>query len=92
LKKSVFRSAITGADGTVDAGYLALFWIMAAVITMIPFMGIMTAVAMWFDPAHKFDVQGLGIGVGSACGGFGVAIGAVGAFRAGDKPHPQATP
>lgn len=88
---SVFRSAITDAtDGTVDAGYLSLFWIMAVVITAIPFMFIFTAVAMWLDPKHQFDVQALGIGIGSVCGGFGVAVGAVGAFRLGDKPRAPA--
>lgn len=83
----VFRSAITGDDGRVDAGYLALFWLMAVVITAIPFMCVFTAVAMWIDPASKFDVQGLGIGIGGVCTGFGVAVGAVGAFRLGDKPR-----
>lgn len=82
---SVFRSAITGADGTVDAGYLALFSIMVAVVLLVPFMGIMAGLAMIWSPTHAFDVQGLGIGVGSVCGGFGVAVGAVGAFRMGDK-------
>lgn len=84
---SIFRSAITGDDGLVDAGYLSLFWIMAVVITAIPFMCLFTAVAMWLDPAHKFDVQALGIGIGGVCTGFGVAVGAVGAFRLGDKPR-----
>jgi len=88
---SVFRSAITGDDGQVDAGYLALFWIMFVVITAIPFMCLMTGLSMWLEPSHKFDVQALGIGVGSVCTGFGVAVGAVGAFRMGDKPHAGVT-
>lgn len=88
---SIFRSAIEGDDGRVDAGYLALFWIMAVVITAIPFMCTFTAIAMAIDPFHKFDVQGLGIGIGSVCGGFGVAVGAVGAFRLGDKRRDGAT-
>ena len=90
MNGSVFRSAIRGNDGEVDAGYLALFWIMAVVITAIPFMCIFAMVAMWLDPEHKFDVQGLGIGIGSVCTGFGVAVGAVGAFRMGDKDRPPA--
>ncbi len=84
---NVFRSAVKGSDGEVDAGYLALFWIMTVVITVIPFMCVFAAVAMWLDILHKFDVQALGIGIGSVCTGFGVAVGAVGAFRAGDKPR-----
>jgi len=84
---SVFRSAITGPDGEVDAGYLALVWIMVVVITAIPFMCIFSGIAMWLHADHVFEVQALGIGIGSVCGGFGVAVGAVGAFRLGDKPH-----
>ena len=91
MNGSVFRSAISGPDSEVDAGYLALYAIMAVVITVIP---LITVATIWFaalDPLHKLDVQALGIGIGSICGGFGVAVGAVGAFRAGDKPrHPPA--
>lgn len=90
MAQSIFRSAVTGEDGAVDAGYLSLYCIMAVVITAIPFMCIFTAVAMWLDPEHKFDVQALGIGIGSVCTGFGVAVGAVGAFRLGDKDRPAA--
>jgi hypothetical protein len=81
-KRSVFRSAITGSDGEVDAGYLAMFWLMAVVIGIIP---IIVGVALW----KGSNVQDLGVAVGSICGGFGVAVGAVGAFRMGDKPHPS---
>jgi hypothetical protein len=88
MTTSVFRAAIHPTDQTVDPGYLALFWIMAVVITAIPFMCIFTMVAMFLDPEHRFLVQDLGIGVGSVCTGFGVAVGAVGAFRMGDKDRP----
>ncbi len=91
MSQSIFRSAITNESGIVDAGYLSLFWIMAVVIMAIPFMCVFTAAAMWLDPLHEFDVQSLGIGIGSVCTGFGVAVGAVGAFRLGDKPA-AATP
>ncbi len=86
MSQSIFRSAVTGDDGDIDSGYLAAYAIMAVVITAIPFMCIFAAIAMWLDPLHVFDVQSLGIGIGSVCTGFGVAIGAVGAFRLGDKP------
>lgn len=85
---TIFRSAVTGADGTIDSGYLSLFGLMAVVITAIPFMCIFAAIAMVLDPAHRFDVQALGIGIGSVCTGFGVSVGAVGAFRMGDKERP----
>ena len=88
---SVFRSAITDpVDGTVDAGYLALFWVMTVTVSTIPVMLGLAAFAMYLDPAHEFPVQDLGIGIGAVCTGFGVACGAVGAFRAGDKPRPAA--
>jgi hypothetical protein len=87
MNGSVFRSAITGTDGEVDAGYLAMFWIMVVVISSIPFMLIVATVRMFLSVGLDFDVQAIGIGIGGVCGGFGVAVGAVGAFRMGDKPH-----
>jgi hypothetical protein len=92
MNGSIFRSAVKGADGEVDAGYLALFWIMVAVITAIPLLLVVATVKMVLDAAHSFDVQAIGIGIGSVCTGFGVAVGAVGAFRMGDKPHPSVAP
>jgi hypothetical protein len=85
--RSTFRSAVTGDDGEVDAGYLALYWTMAVVMGAIPIMCIGAVVAMFITTAHEFKVQDLGVGIGSVCAGLGVAIGAVGAFRAGDKPR-----
>lgn len=82
---SIFSSAITGADGQVDAGYLAMFAVMLIVMGAVPSMCIGTFLAMWYAPDHRFDVQSLGVGIGAVCGGFATAIGAVGLFRAGDK-------
>ena len=90
-QKSVFRSAIEGDDGRVDAGYLGAFFVMVVVVGSIPFMCIFSGVSMFLDPAHKFDVQALGTGIGAVCVGFGTAIGAVGLFRMGDKPHAGTT-
>lgn len=84
---NVFRSAISNDQGEVDAGYLAMAVLMVIVTGAIPAMCIGTFVAMWFDPAHKFAVQDLGIGIGAVCGGFATAIGAVGVFRMGDRSH-----
>ena len=86
-RNSIFRSAVTGEDGEIDAGYLAMFVIMAVVAAAIPFMCIATIVAMVLTTDHHFSAQELGIGIGSVCTGLGVAIGAVGAFRMGDKPR-----
>lgn len=87
MRTSVFRSAITGSDGEVDAGYLALFWTMVAVLGAIPMMIGVETLALFIGAERRFHVQDLGIGIGSVCTGAGVVIGAVGAFRAGDKPR-----
>lgn len=87
LKQSVFRSAIAGDDGTVDPGYLALYCVMAATVGSIPIMCLLALTAMLLHKDHIFDAQGLGVAIGAACTGAGVVIGAVGAFRMGDKPH-----
>lgn len=85
----IFRSAITGEDGQVDAGYLALFWVLVLVVGAIPVMCVGTLAAMYFDAHHVFKAQELGVGIGAVCTGFAAAIGGVGLFRAGDKTHPQ---
>lgn len=81
---NVFRSAITGTDGEVDAGYLALFWTMCVVLTAIPFMCAMT---IWYG----FDPKELGTGIGFVAGGFATVAGAIGMFRMGDKEPPGTT-
>lgn len=91
MTRGIFRSAVTGSDGEIDSGYLAMFWGMVIVLNAIPFMCVFAAIGMWLDPVHKFDVQGLGIGIGSVCGGFGVFLGAVGAFRMGDRERMPVT-
>lgn len=89
---SVFRSAITGDDNTVDPGYLALFWTMTVTVGIIPLIVIVGGIAVY----HKVDdaaaiLQAVGIAVGAVCTGAGVVIGAVGAFRLGDKPRAGTT-
>lgn len=83
---SVFRSAITDNDGQVDAGYLALFWTMSVTVGAIPFLLIVAGVAIYHaaDKAPEI-IQSTGIAIGAICTGAGVVIGAVGAFRMGDK-------
>jgi hypothetical protein len=89
---SVFRSAITDDAGEVDAGYLAMYVITMIVLGAIPAMVVGTLIAMWLSPEHRFEVQGLGVGIGSVCGGYGMALGAVGLFRAGDKDKSPRAP
>lgn len=82
---SVFQSAIRGEDGEVDAGYLAMYVITMIVLGAIPAMVAGSVLAAVLSPEHRFAVQDLGIGIGSVCTGYGVALGAVGLFKAGDK-------
>jgi hypothetical protein len=84
-KISIFQSAIRGADGEVDAGYLAMYVVTMIVLGAIPAMVVCAIVSAVFGAEHRFDAQALGIGIGSVCGGYGVALGAVGLFKAGDK-------
>lgn len=85
--ESVFRSAIEGSDGQVDAGYLALFWSLMTIIAVILAMVFYAGLRLWLDPAHPFDPQGLGTGIGAVGVAFATIVAAVGAFRMGDKPR-----
>lgn len=88
---SVFRAAISTTDESVDPGYLALFWalvgwsVSGAVILAMGIVGTIRATPAEVGPL----LQNLGIALGAISTGFGVVVGAVGAFRAGDKDkHP----
>ena len=85
---SVFRSAITGADGSVDPGYLALFWAMVGwSVSTVVLLG-SGAMAVWFKSGEPGTViQNTGTALGAVSVGFATVIGAVGAFRMGDKPR-----
>lgn len=88
MSNSVFRSAITGTDGSVDPGYLALFWTMCFTVSAIPFLLIVSGVAAYHQPDKSGEIiQSTGVAIGAICTGAGVVIGAVGAFRMGDKPR-----
>jgi hypothetical protein len=86
-KNSVFRSAITGADGLVDAGYLGLFGVMLMVLGMIPFALMLTAIHMFISLDHALDLVGVAAIIASAGAAFGTAAAGVGMFRMGDKNH-----
>lgn len=86
---NVFRSAIDGGDGMVDAGYLALFWTMTVTVGVIPLVVAVGGLAAYYNPKDAAAIiQSTGIAVGAICTGAGAVIGAVGLFRAGDKPRP----
>jgi hypothetical protein len=77
MKASARLEATTNPKtGKIDPGALALYRITLLVMGVIPVMCAGTLAAMYFDPTHKFDVQGLGVGVGSVCLGFATSIAA----------------
>lgn len=88
---SVFTSAVTGKDGTVDPGYLALFWSMAVTVSMVPVVAAfcMIMAAKYPDKADVI-LGSLAMVVGALGAQSAAVIGAVGLFRAGDKSayHP----
>ncbi len=92
---SVFRSAITAADGrSVDPGYLALYWTMATTVAIVPvviFFGFLMAHVKPAEQAEKIlSSTAMIVGaLGVQCAG---VIAAVGAFRAGDKDRAPVAP
>ncbi len=92
---SIFRSAVEGVDGTVDPGYLAMYWGISCTVAMIPLsllFGLWLAAVKPADQAEKI-LSSVAMIVG-ALGVQGAAIiAAVGVFRMGDKDRgPQPTP
>lgn len=86
MTKSLFRSAVEGTDGEVDAGYLAIAGAFVIVLGAIPTMCAVALIEAVATPAHHVNLQELGIGIGSVCTGFGAVCTGVGVFRMGDKP------
>lgn len=91
---SIFRSAVTGSDGTVDPGYLALYWIVAVTISVIPLVAGAGCWLAFREPTRAAEIlQGTGVAIGAIGAQAAAAIAAVGAFRMGDKaktPQPAA--
>lgn len=88
--RGIFASAVTGDDGRVDAGYLALFWTMFTVLNSIWIIlalgGYAIAKLTDMKEAGSILLQ-VGGAIGACCTGSALVIGAVGAFRVGDKPR-----
>lgn len=83
---SLFQSAVRGADGEVDAGYLAVAVTMATTVGIAPFLVVLGALAIAETPDQAGAIiQNIGVSIGAMCTGCGFVIGAVGAFRAGDR-------
>lgn len=91
---SVFREAISDGAGSVDAGYLAMYWALIGWSVSGLFILMAGMLAIWRSPndAASFAqvgavIQNIGIAIGAISTGFAAVVGAVGLFRAGDKPH-----
>ena len=85
---AIFRSAVTGSDGTIDPGYLGLYVVMLLSLGSIPTAFLLAAVRMFILPDHPLDLVGIAAVIGGAGGAFGGAAAGVGLFRAGDKDRP----
>lgn len=85
VKQSIFRSAITGEDGSVDPGYLGLYVVLGIVLGVIPFSCAALFLRMLLLPDHPLDLVGLAAVVAASTAGFGAAASGVGLFRMGDK-------
>jgi hypothetical protein len=88
-RKSIFRSAVTGDDGSIDPGYLGLYAVMLTVLGAIPMTLILALVRLIIGRDHPLDLVGVAAVIASAGAAFGTAAGGVGLFRMGDKPHPN---
>jgi len=91
--ESVFHSAVKNKEGEVDPGYLAVFWTLVAwSLHNVVILGLAT----WAMKNGVTDpgalIQNTGIALGANATGFGVVIGAVGLFRAGDSRIPVVAP
>ncbi len=91
---SIFREAISDGAGSVDPGYLAMYW--ALIGWSVAGLCILVAglISIWRAPsdANSFAqvgsvIQNIGISIGAISAGFASVVGAVGLFRAGDKPR-----
>jgi hypothetical protein len=89
MPRSIFRSAVTGPDGEVDAGYLGMYMIGVTILGAIPSALVLALVRMFLVADHPLDLMGVAAIIGSAGGCFGAAAAGVGLFRAGDKDRKQ---
>lgn len=92
---SIFREAVVDERGQVDVANLALFWLMVSVLGAITFacgMSFLSWLAACRGLAQQcaYDPQPLGIAVAAICGGFGVALGALGSYMRLVQPRGDA--
>lgn len=84
-RNDVFLSAIKGADGSVNPGYLTLFKSGQAVIVVIFLLVIGSFVELAWSTTHAFNVQPLGVAIGAVLGAYGLLLGGIAGFLWGDS-------
>lgn len=83
---SVFERAIDDGHGSVDPGYLAIFWTMAVTVAAVPLVLVVGGVLAFKYPDHASEIlMGTAAIVGALGAQCAAVIGAVGVFRVGDK-------
>lgn len=91
-RRDLYLSAMTGADGTINAGYLVLFRSGRAVVIVCAIMTVAACVQAYFDPLHIFPFDALGKGIGLILAAYGIELTSIGAFLWGDsKQQPLTT-
>jgi hypothetical protein len=102
---SIFRSAVTNVDGSVNVGYLTMYVVVGILLGAVPLMILGAYIEMWFGVpvlnaagvvvayTHEFKVSGLGAGIGFAAGGLATSLGAIALFLKADAtPAPVLPP
>ncbi len=95
--RTVFRQAIDDGNGSINVGYLALYW--AMVVWSVVAVGVLALGGLALlhapDAADRAAIiQAIGVAEGANATGFGVVVGAVGFYLMGDArtPPPQPQP
>jgi hypothetical protein len=88
-RRQIFLSAIRGADGTVNVGYLVLIRSGQAVIVVIATLIAGAFADMFRSPFGSFPLLALGQAIACVLGAYAGLLAAVGAFLWGDSNGPQ---
>jgi len=92
LREDIYLSAMRGADGTINVGYLVLFRAGRAVIVACFLLFVGGFIEMYYSQTHTFRMNEVGDAVAKIIGAFGILLAAVGAYLWGDsKQQPVAT-
>ena len=90
-REDLYLSAMTGADGTINAGYLVLFRSGRAVVIICAVMVLGAIVQAFYDEHHVFPFDALGKGIGLVLAAYGLELTSIGAFLWGDSKQTPLT-